>query len=128
MKLHELERWYGVAESQHCGVITDPTRPDNPIRHVTNAFLTVTDYTRDEVIGRNCRFLQAPETDPATVARIRQALVAVTPITVTILNQTKHGVRFWNQLSIRPSLNAVGELDAFIAIQCPFRSEASGSA
>lgn len=128
MKLHELEQWYGVAESQRCGVITDPNRPDNPIVHVTNAFLTVTGYTRDEVIGRNCRFLQAPETDPATVARIRQALAEVKPITVNILNQTKHGVRFWNRLSIRPSFNAANELDAFIAIQTPVRAEEARSA
>jgi len=119
MKLHELERLYRVEESQRCGVITDPSQPDNPIVHVTGRFPDVTGYTPEEVIGRNCRFMQTPETDPATVDAIRTALASRTSICVDILNQTKQGRRFWNRLSIRPSYSTDNRLDAFIATQVP---------
>ncbi len=54
--------------------ITDPRRPDNPLVYVNDSFCALTGYARDEVIGRNCRFLQGPQTDPAAPAAIRAAL------------------------------------------------------
>ncbi|KQQ32535.1 hypothetical protein ASF58_24345 [Methylobacterium sp. Leaf125] len=54
-------------------VITDPRLPDNPIVYVNDAFVKLTGYARDEILGRNCRFLQGPETDPGDVARVRDA-------------------------------------------------------
>src|SRR4051812_49852696 len=56
--------------------ITDPRQPDNPIVFVNDAFLNLTGYPREEVLGRNCRFLQGPDTDRGEVARIGQALAA----------------------------------------------------
>ncbi|CAM9503741.1 unnamed protein product [Scytosiphon promiscuus] len=55
-------------------VITDPTLPDNPIVFASQGFLELTGYTLDQVLGRNCRFLQGPDTDPKAVEKIRKAI------------------------------------------------------
>src|SRR5690242_6824945 len=54
-------------------VISDPRRPDNPIVYANDAFLDLTGYAHDDVVGRNCRFLQGRDSDPATVERMRRA-------------------------------------------------------
>ena len=82
-------------------VVSDPRKPDNPIVLANQAFLDLTGYTADEVLGRNCRFLQGPGTDEADVEAIRQALAAGDEhIDVELLNYRKDGSSFWNQLTI----------------------------
>ena len=54
--------------------ISDPTLPDCPIVFTSDAFLELTGYTREEILGRNCRFLQGPNTDKKTVDQIRDAV------------------------------------------------------
>ena len=100
-------------------VITDPNQPDNPIVYATKAFFELTGYSRDEVFGRNCRFLQGPGTDPEAVRHIREAIAACRPIVIDVLNYRKGGTAFWNRLRIRPSFNAGGALDGFVAVQNP---------
>jgi PAS domain S-box-containing protein len=67
-------------------VITDPAKPDNPIIFCNEAFQKLTGYDRDEIVGRNCRFLQGPDTDRDAVRRIHEAIVAGKPIDVDLLN------------------------------------------
>jgi PAS domain-containing protein len=55
-------------------VITDPSLPDNPIVYASQGFLNLTGYSMDQILGRNCRFLQGPDTDPDAVDRIRRAI------------------------------------------------------
>lgn len=102
---------------QRSCVITDPTQPDNPIVYVTSEFERQTGYPREEVLGRNCRFLQGTDTDPATVARIRDAIDRMLPLDVEILNYRKNGSPFWNRLSLRPMFSEVGKLQSFVASQ-----------
>jgi PAS domain-containing protein len=63
-------------------IITDPRLPDNPIVFANESFCRLTGYARGEILGRNCRFLQGPETDRAAVARIRNAVAAATSIEI----------------------------------------------
>ena len=97
--------------------ITDPRLPDNPLVFVNPAFERTTGYSREEVEGRNCRFLQGPDTDPADVQRIREALAAREHATITLLNYRKDGTAFWNELSLSPVHDAQGELTHIVGIQ-----------
>jgi PAS domain S-box-containing protein len=98
-------------------LITDPRRPDNPIVFANDAFTRLTGYSRDEVIGTNCRFLQGPETDAQSVASIREAIAGRRDISIDILNYRKDGTSFWNALFISPVSNEKGELQFFFASQ-----------
>ena len=98
-------------------VITDPHQPDNPIVFVNAAFSKLTGYSQEEIVGRNCRFLQGPETDRADVARIRTAIAQRVPIEIDLLNHKKDGEVFWNRLLISPVFGRDGELTYFFASQ-----------
>lgn len=98
-------------------LITDPRLPDNPIVYVTPEFEKQTGYQKADVIGRNCRFLQGPRTDPKAVATIRNAVENVQPVTTEILNYRKDGSPFRNLVSIRPTLDVDGSAVSFIAVQ-----------
>ncbi|KAK9677690.1 hypothetical protein RND81_11G160700 [Saponaria officinalis] len=98
-------------------VISDPRLPDNPIIFASDSFLELTEYTREEILGRNCRFLQGPETDQATVQRIRDAIKEQREITVQLINYTKSGKKFWNLFHLQPMRDQKGELQYFIGVQ-----------
>ncbi len=103
-----------VVESTGAGIaVADPTLPDTPLVYCNPAFLEMTGYTMDEVIGRNARFLQGPDTDPATTAEIRAALAEGRATSVEILNRRKDGTPFWNALSLRPIFGPDGALRWF---------------
>ncbi|WP_430912174.1 PAS domain S-box protein [Methylobacterium sp. sgz302541] len=98
-------------------LITDPRRDDNPIVFVNDAFCRLTGYTREEVLGRNCRFLQGPETDPEAVAHLREAVAAPRSVELDICNHKKDGTPFWNRLLLAPVNDANGQLAYFFASQ-----------
>lgn len=99
-------------------VVTNPRQPDNPIVLANQAFLDLTGYTAGEVIGRNCRFLQGPETAAEDVDVVRRGLAAGEDhLTVELLNHRKDGSTFWNQLAISPVHDADGTLIYYFASQ-----------
>nr|AML78005.1 putative LOV domain-containing protein [Thujopsis dolabrata] len=98
-------------------VITDPRLPDNPIIFASDSFLELTEYTREEILGQNCRFLQGPETDQDTVQQIRDAIKDQREITVQLINYTKSGKKFWNLFHLQPMRDQKGELQYFIGVQ-----------
>jgi PAS domain S-box-containing protein len=98
-------------------IVTDPRQPDNPVVFANDAFCRLTGYRRDEILGRNCRFLQGHGTDPATVAKIRAAVAARTSIEIDIRNYRKDGEPFWNRLLMAPVRDASGEVAYFFASQ-----------
>lgn len=109
-------------------VITDPHKPDNPIVLVNPAFLEMTGYTAEEVLGRNCRFLQGAETDPAAVQRIRDAVKASRDIELELVNHTKDGTAFINKLLIAPIFDEDGTLAFFFASQVDMRNQRAAEA
>ncbi|GJE43697.1 Blue-light-activated histidine kinase [Methylobacterium soli] len=98
-------------------LITDPNQPDNPIVFANAAFSKLTGYTHEEIIGKNCRFLQGPETDKLDISRIRDAVERRVPIEVDLLNHKKSGEFFWNRLLISPVFDKDGDLIYFFASQ-----------
>ncbi|PKA48519.1 Phototropin-1A [Apostasia shenzhenica] len=98
-------------------VITDPRLPDNPIIFASDSFLELTEYSREEILGRNCRFLQGPETDGATVRKIRDAIDNQRDVTVQLINYTKSGKKFWNLFHLQPMRDQKGEVQYFIGVQ-----------
>ncbi|HCL4234114.1 TPA: PAS domain-containing protein, partial [Pseudomonas aeruginosa] len=72
-------------------LITDPNQPDNPIIFANHAFLEMTGYDPDEIVGTNCRFLQGPETNREMVAQVRTAIEERRDISVEIINYRKDG-------------------------------------
>ena len=96
-------------------VLTDPARPDNPIVFANAAFLQMTGYDGREVLGRNCRFLQGPGTDRATVDALRDAMGEARDITVELLNYRRDGTPFRNEVRIGPLRDAQGQVRYFLA-------------
>lgn len=98
-------------------IITDPRKPDNPIVFANQAFQNLTGYSRGEVLGRNCRFLQGPETDREVVRAIGEAVLRDAAFSVDVLNYRKDGTTFWNALYISPVRSEEGEVQFFFASQ-----------
>jgi len=98
-------------------VVTDPRQPDNPIVFANGAFFDLTQYEDKDVIGRNCRFLQGPQTDRRSVDEVRQALEQQRPVSVDILNYKADGTPFWNALFIGPVFDEEGKLLYYFASQ-----------
>ncbi|WP_279597933.1 PAS domain S-box protein [Methylobacterium sp. J-067] len=98
-------------------IVTDPNLPDNPIVFANRAFLELSGYAAEELIGRNCRFLQGPGTDPAHVARIRDAVAARRDVVVELLNYRRDGSPFVNELYVSPVFGPHGELLYFFGSQ-----------
>ncbi|WP_156678144.1 PAS domain-containing protein [Sphingomonas profundi] len=98
-------------------IITNPRLPDNPVVFANDSFCRLSGYEREEIVGRNCRFLQGPETDPETVKKIHDAVERVEPIEIDIRNHRKDGEPFWNRLLMAPVFDADQQLAYFFASQ-----------
>ncbi|WP_421742633.1 SpoIIE family protein phosphatase [Cellulomonas sp.] len=97
--------------------ISDALRPDDPLVWVNPAFSELTGYPVDEVLGRNCRFLQGSDTDPIAVARIRTALDEGRAVAAVIRNYRRDGSAFWNQLIVSPVTDDSGRVTHHVGIQ-----------
>jgi PAS domain S-box-containing protein len=98
-------------------VITDPNQPDNPVIYVNTAFEKLTGYSRNEAVGRNCRFLRGPDTDPAAVETIRSAVRERRSCLAQLVNYRKDGTKFWNSLIVSPLADSQGRLIHFVGVQ-----------
>jgi PAS domain S-box-containing protein len=97
--------------------LSDPDQPDNPIVYANKAFERVTGYARDEILGRNCRFLQGRDRDQPEVERIREALRDHVPVTVILRNYRKDGSLFYNQFAIRPLIDPEGKVIYYLGVR-----------
>jgi PAS domain S-box-containing protein len=103
--------------------IADANLPDQPLIYANAGFERLTGYSVAEVLGRNCRFLQGPGTDPATVDTLRTAIREQREVTVQLLNYRKDRTPFWNRLSITPVQDSSGAVTHFIGVQSDVTAE-----
>lgn len=97
--------------------VVDAQAPDMPLVYVNPSFERLTGYRRDEILGRNCRFLQCDDTDPVMLAALRSALARGESCTVVLRNRRKDGRRFLNELHVAPLRDAQGRVTHFIGLQ-----------
>jgi PAS domain S-box-containing protein len=105
-----------IQQSQHSFIITDPSLEDNPIVFASDDFLSVTGYSREDILGRNCRFLQGTETSQSKVEEIRKGLAVGDDVSVTLVNYTADGTPFWNKLFIAALRDAQSNIVNFIGV------------
>ena len=118
LALREKSQHLAAIDHLRAGVIvTDPSLPDNPITFSNPGFTRLSGYSPEELLGRNCRFLQGPESDPAIIAEIRQAIAERRLFEGVIQNRRKNGDVFWNDLLITPVFDSGGGLINFVGLQ-----------
>jgi PAS domain S-box-containing protein len=122
---HVSERLNGLIEnSPIASVISDPRLPDNPIVACNQAFMDLTGYGEDEIVGRNCRFLSGPATEPWLTEMIRQSVSKHAPVLVEILNYKRDGSPFRNAVLVAPIFDKEGELEYFLGSQVELDADA----
>jgi len=107
-----------LSGSQQNFAISDPTLPDNPIVYVSQGFLDLTGYQLDQVLGRNCRFLQGPGTDQSAVDVIRKGIAEGIDTSVCLLNYKADGTPFWNQFFVAALRDAENNVVNYVGVQC----------
>lgn len=115
---HRSDIFFAAVETTRMPMtVTDPYLPDNPIVFANRAFLEMTGYAADEIIGNNCRFLQGPETDRQAVIDVREAIDSRREFATEVLNYRKDGSTFWNALFVSPVFDDTGKLVYFFGSQ-----------
>ena len=109
-------RDYALSKISHGLVVADATVPDYPIIFVNSSFERLTGYNLNEVVGRNCRFLQGPDSDLESVQQMREALASKVSCEVDLINYKKNGEPFWNHLSLFPFFSDQGDLIRYVGI------------
>ena len=106
-----------IASSKVAAVVSDPRQPDNPIVACNEAFMQLTGYPKEEILGRNCRFLRGERTEPEQTAMLREAVAQSRPAMVELINYKKDGTAFRNAVMIAPLFDEKGELTYFLGSQ-----------
>lgn len=112
-----------IGTSPIAAVISDPRLPDNPIVECNDAFVQLTGYAREEIIGHNCRFLSGPDTEPWLTETLRTGIRRRQAVMVEILNYKKDGTPFRNAVMVAPLYDAAGELEFFLGSQVEIAQE-----
>jgi PAS domain S-box-containing protein len=98
-------------------VITDHRQPDEPIIYCNDAFMALTGYVREDIIGHNCRFLQADDRDQEARDILREAIKNGEHCRIELRNYKKNGTLFWNELIMSPVKDEQGTITHFIGVQ-----------
>jgi len=114
-----------IDNSLVAAVISNPRLQDNPIIACNQAFMDLTGYSEQEIIGRNCRFLRGPDTEPELSEQLRVGIAARVPVMVEILNYKKDGTPFRNAVMVAPIFDSAGEIEYFLGSQVELAASAA---
>ena len=106
-----------IRYSPVASVVTNPRLHDNPIIACNTAFIELTGYAEEEILGRNCRFLAGPDTEPWISEKIKSAVYEHKPVLVEIINHRKDGTPFRNAVLVAPVYDNDGALAWFLGSQ-----------
>ena len=116
--LEELNLNRRIFRSVTSGItVASATSPDMPLVYVNPAFEVMTGYALEEVIGKNCRFLQGKDKDQPALTVVREAIRERREVVVILKNYRKDGTFFWNELSLSPIRNRDGVVTHIVGIQ-----------
>lgn len=114
----QLDLYYSAVQATGAGItITDARKNDHPIIFANRGFVEMTGYTQEEILGRNCRFLQADDRDQHGRQVVRDAIERGTGCVTLFRNYRKDGSIFWNELKLSPIRGSDGEVDHFVGVQ-----------
>ncbi len=112
-----------IVDSPIASVISNPRLKDNPIIACNASFIALTGYGEDEIVGRNCRFLAGPATEPWLTETIRSGVRKHRPVLVEILNYKRDGTPFRNAVLVAPIFDEAGELEYFLGSQVELEAD-----
>jgi PAS domain S-box-containing protein len=92
-------------------------RPGFPLIYVNACFEFTTGYPRSEIVGQNCRFLQADKAEAESITRLSNALRDAKPVKVAITNFRKDGTPFKNLLAMKPIFDEAGVYRYVVGVQ-----------
>lgn len=115
-----------IADSPIASVISNPRLADNPIIGCNKPFMELTGYPEDEIVGRNCRFLAGPATEPWLTETIKSGVRKHRPVLVEILNYKRDGTPFRNAVLVAPIFDEDGVLEYFLGSQVELEADAPG--
>lgn len=97
--------------------LTDPDIEDSPIVYANKAFEDICGYPQEEIVGRNCRFLQGSDRSQPELDRLRAAIKKGEPVEITLRNYKKNGELFFNRLNVKPLFDDKGRVVYFLGVQ-----------
>jgi PAS domain S-box-containing protein len=112
-------------EESTVGISISTAEDGHPLSYVNKAFSRITGYCNDEVVGKNCRFLQGDNTSKEAVDNIASAIRRCEKVRVELINYKKDGTEFWNDLRLSPVFNSEGDLLAYVGVQQDITEEKS---
>lgn len=119
-----LSDFLGTIDTMGVGLsIVDAKMEDLPLVYVNKGFLEMTGYSKEEVLLRNCRFLQGEGTDKRQVNTLRRVIEECKTETITLKNYRKDGSYFWNQFIISPIFDDTGDVVYYIGLQFDITSQ-----
>ena len=108
--------------------LSDPDQEDNPIVYANESFELITGYNAEDILGRNCRFLQGDDREQEGIAKIREAVRERRTVSVVLRNYRKDGTLFYNQLTVRPLFDREGRLVYFLGLQYDITNQVEAEA
>jgi len=114
-----MPEWlFRALDSASCGItVADAQDPEMPLIYVNPAFEAMTGYSKDEILGRNCRFLQGADREQSELAVIGRALKEGREASAVLRNYRKDGTLFWNELRLSPVFDDQDRLAYYVGIQ-----------